>query len=98
VALPGRLVEVLEPLARRRRVRLEIEIGAVRQTLQLAPAPGEGELDVGCAGRVVGELLLVVLAETKAILGDPEGLVPRHALRAPVLEPSVRLRRRHEVL
>ena len=47
VALSGGGVEILEHLATRGRMSLEVEIGPVGNALELSPAPREGELDIG---------------------------------------------------
>ena len=76
----------------------EVEVGAVGDAFQLTPAPGVEELDVGRAGRVVRQLVGVVLAELEHVLGDAEVEVPAHPLLAPVLEPLLALLGRHEEL
>ena len=59
----------------------EVEVGAVGDALELAPAPRVHELDVGRAGRVVRQLLGVVRAQAQLLLGDAEVDVP--AVTAP---------------
>ena len=79
-------------------MRLEVEVGPVGDPLELAPAPGEEVLDVGRGFRVVGEVLLGVLAEPEAVLGDPEPHEPGEPFLAPIGEPAVGVGRRDEEL
>ena len=58
VALVGLGVEVVQLLPRRLGVGREVEVAPVGDALELVPAPGEEELDVGRAPRVVGQLAL----------------------------------------
>jgi hypothetical protein len=88
-ALVGVLVEVAEVLARVLGVLAEVEVGAVGDPLQLVPIPGEGVLDVHGAGRVVGQLVLVVGPDPQVGRGHPQIGVPVAALLLPVLEPPV---------
>ncbi len=62
---PDRLVEVLEVLARRPGVIAEVEVAAIVDALELLPAEREAVLDVDRLLRVVGELVLGVLAEAQ---------------------------------
>jgi hypothetical protein len=68
-------------------VRLEVEVGAVGDALELRPADREQVLDVGGPGRVVAELVGVVLAQAQVVGADAELLVPAAALGLPVLVP-----------
>ncbi len=82
----------------RRGVGLEIEVRAVGDPLQLAPAPRELELHVGRGHRVVRQLVSGVRAQAQHVLGDAEVDVPLEPLVAPVVKPPGRLVRRDEVL
>ena len=66
---------------------LQVVVGPVGDALELVPSPGKEELDVGGGGRVVGELLGLVVAQPQLRLGDAEAEVPGEALLEPVLEP-----------
>ena len=68
---------------------LEVEVGAVGDSLQLVPPPGEQELHVGGGRRVVGELVGVVVAQPElSTRGCPRSSVPPEPLVQPVLEPT----------
>ena len=98
VALTGGLVEVLEPLPRRRCVGLEVEVGSVGDALELVPSPREEELHVRGTRRVVGQLVGVVVAQPELRLGDAQPEIPAVPLVQPVLEPVLGLGGRDEVL
>ena len=98
VALVGLGVEVVEPLPRGLGVGRQVEVAPVGDPLELVPAPGEEELHVGRAARVVRQLGRVVVAEAELVLRDAEVEVPAQPLGQPVLEPLLALGRRHEVL
>ena len=98
VALAAALVEVLELLARELGVLGEVEVAAVGDALELRPADREEVLDVARAGGVVRELVGVVRAQAQVVGADAELDVPALALAEPVLEPLLRLGRRHEEL
>ena len=83
------VVEVAERPAAHLGVALEVEVGAVRDALQLAPADGEPVLDVDRALRVVRQLLLGVLAEPEVLGADAVAPVPGEALLDPVVVPPL---------
>ena len=82
----GRLVEVLETLARRLGVARQVEVAPVVDALQFLPAEREAVLDVDRLLRVVGQLVRRVLAQAQAGGLDAEALVPGAPLREPLLE------------
>src|SRR5680860_416349 len=95
------LVEERQVLARRRTVRGEVEVGAVRDALELAPLrtlEPEPVLDVDGPLRVVGELLLRVLEVAKVLAIDAEVDVPVGAGVDPGLVPLLVLARLDEEL
>ena len=87
VALVRLRVEVVEPLARRRSMRLEVEVGALCNPFEFVEAPGEVELDIGRACGIVRQLVGVVMPHPQHVGGDAELHVPVEALLAPVLVP-----------
>ncbi len=91
VPLVGLRVEVVELLPRRRGVRLEVEVGALGDALELVEPPREPELDVGRTRRVVRQLVGVVRAEEQHVGRDAELDVPVEPLVAPVLVPLASL-------
>ena len=92
------VVEVGQALAAVLGVRLEVEVGAVGDALELVPAPGEAVLQVGGAGGVVGELLgrMDVAPEVGRI--DAQVEVPLLAQVDPALVPLGGVARLHEEL
>ena len=97
--LVGRLVEVLELLARRLAVARQVEVAAVVDALELLPAEREAVFDVDRLLGVVGELVGGVLAQAQPLGRDAVPLVPGAALRQPHLERlGGRLLRADEVL
>ena len=84
--LVGRLVEVLELLARRLGVPRQVEVAAVVDALELLPAEREAVFDVDRLLRVVGQLVGGVLAQAEPLGRHAVALVPRAALRQPHLE------------
>ena len=68
-------------------MRLQVEVAAMRDPFEFPPAPREVHLDVDGATGIVGELLLVVVAEAQVLRAQAQRAVPAHALRFPVLEP-----------
>src|SRR3712207_3456461 len=71
-------------------VRRQVEVGAVRDALELTPLralEAEAVLDVDGALRVVRQLLLRVLEVPQVVRRDPEVGVPAGALVDPVLVP-----------
>ncbi len=85
--LVGLLVEVGQVLARVIGVLSQVEVGAIGDPFQLVPPPGEPVLEVGGIGRVVAELVIVVITKTNVLRVDPQILVPAKPLIEPVLEP-----------
>ena len=81
------LVEVGERLAARLRVLLEIEVGAVRDSHQLAPADRKAIVDVDGAFRVVGQLVPVVLTPPEVLVTQPVAPEPRQAVLDPAVVP-----------
>ena len=67
VALVGRLVEVLELLARELLVPAEVEVAAVVDALDLLPAEGKLVLDVERRPGVVGQLVAAVLVPAQLV-------------------------------
>ena len=74
--LVGRLVEVLEALARRLGVARQVEVAPVVDALELLPAEREAVLDVDGLLGVVGQLVGRVLAEAQPLRRDAVALVP----------------------
>ena len=70
-APPGHRVEVAEVDPARPLVGREVEVGAVGDALQLPPAEGIEVLDVGGRLGVVGQLLLLVVAQPEVATGAP---------------------------
>ncbi len=79
-------------------MRVEVEVAAVRDALELRPADREEVLEVARAARVVRELVGVVRAHAQVALAQAEVEVPAAALADPVLVPLRRLGGRHEEL
>ncbi|EOD65990.1 putative transcriptional regulator [Amycolatopsis vancoresmycina DSM 44592] len=102
VPLARGLVEERQVLARVVRVRRQVEVGAVRDALELAPlltgVEREPVLDVDGALRVVRELFLRVLVVAQVVGLDAEVRVPLRALVDPVLVPALVLARLDEEL
>src|SRR5699024_4778082 len=99
VALPRRLVEVGQVGPGVLAVLGEVEVGAVRDALQLTPLVArelEAVLDVDGALRVVRQLLLRVLVVTQVVRIDAELDVPIGALLDPILVPPLVLARLDE--
>ena len=96
--LVGRLVEVLELLARRLAVARQVEVAAVVDALELLPAEREAVFDVDRLLRVVGQLVGRVLAQPQPRRGHAVPLVPGPPLRQPRLERGGGLVRADEVL
>ena len=66
-------------------VRAEVEVAAVGDALELAPAPRVEVLDVRGRARIVGELLGIVVAQPQPVGAHAERVVPGEALLLPVL-------------
>src|SRR5438067_2136091 len=98
VALAPLLVEVGEVLAAVLAVPPEIEVGAVRDALELGPAEREGVLDVDARLGVVRELVAGVRAQAKAVARDAEADVPLETRVPPVVVPLLVLARAYEEL
>ncbi len=81
------LVEVREGLAAELRVLLEVEVRAIGDAHELAPADGKVILDVGGALGVVGQLIGRVLAQAQVLLAEAVPPEPRHAVLDPPLVP-----------
>ena len=77
---------------------LEVEVGAVGDALNLAPAPGVEVLDVVGGLGVVGELVGLVGSESQAFGVDAEAGVPRHAVVDPLPVPLLVVARLDEEL
>ena len=71
IPLPGIGVQVLHLLAAVLLVAAQVEVGAVVGAVDLPPAEGEQELDVAGGLGVVGQLLVVVVAQVAG--GDAQG-------------------------
>src|SRR5262249_27425400 len=91
-------VDVLEVLTREGRVLAEVEVAAVGDPLELLPPDREQVLDVAGAAGVVRQLVGVVGPEAEVIGADAELRVPAETLLEPMIEPSLRVHRRHEEL
>ena len=70
-------------------VLAEVEVGAVGDSFEFGPTPGEAVFDVVDFLGVVGELVGLVLAEAEVVGVDAEGDEPFQTLFNPVLEPFV---------
>jgi predicted ATPase len=81
------LIEVGQGFAAEGSVVLKVEVGAVGDPLELAPAHREPGLDVHRAFGVVGKLVLAVLAQAEVVGPDAVALVPAQALGDPALVP-----------
>src|SRR5258705_350730 len=81
------LVEVRERLAAPLRVLLEVEVGTVGDTHQLAPADREVVLDVHRALGVVRQLVALVLADSQIFVAQAVALEPREAVLDPPVVP-----------
>ncbi len=80
------------------RVLGEVVVAAVRDALELAPAPRVLELHVRGSDAVVRELVGIVRTQPQHLRRDAEVLVPAEALLAPVLVPLLRVFGRDEEL
>src|SRR4029450_12860742 len=89
VALFILLVEVRQVLTARLLMGLEVEVGPVRDALDLLPPEGELVLHVRRGLRVVRELVGLVRPQPQLLLADPEVAGPPPPLVDPVLEPLV---------
>ena len=98
VALLRLRIEVLELLAGVLGVLREVEVAAVGDALELAPADREEVLDVGGAAGVVRQLVGVVLAQAQVVLAQAEVDVPVVARLLPEVVPARRLVGRDEEL
>ena len=86
VALVGLGVEVREVAPAVLHVRLQVEVGAIGDSLELAPSERVPVLDVAGGGAVVRQLLLRVRAEAEIRLAHAHVVdVPAEPFRAPVL-------------
>ena len=80
-------VEVFKRLAGMFAVLTQIEVGAVGDAPELAPAEGEEVLEIGGRLGVVRQLLLLVLAELEVFRLHAEGVEEVAAVALPVVEP-----------
>src|SRR5262249_44653301 len=92
------LVEIVEPDARDLGVLLQIVVAAISDALELGEAlltrERERVLDVAAAARVLGvmgQLVLLVVAQAEVPAGEPEVAPPAVARVAPELVPLRRL-------
>ena len=76
----------------------QVEIGAVGDALELVPAPGKAVLDVGRAGRVVGELFHGVDIAPQVGRIDAEIVVPGLAQVNPLAVAALGVLGRDEIL
>jgi len=81
------LVEVGERLPAELGVLLEVEVGAVGDAHQLAPADREAVLHVGGAFGVVGQLVPRVLVQPQVVGLDAVAAEPREAILDPAVVP-----------
>ena len=77
---------------------VEIEVGAVVDSLELLPAERELVLDVERLLGVVRQLVRCVLVEPQLLGADAEAPVPLHTRLLPLVEPALVLVRPHEEL
>ena len=97
--LVGRLVEVLQGLARGLGMARQVEVAAVVDALELLPPEREAVFDIDRLLRVVRQLVGRVLAQAQPRRRHAEALVPGPARRQPLLERGGGLRfRPDEVL
>ncbi len=86
VALIGLGIEIREVATAVLHMRLEVEVGAIGDSLELAPPEWIVIFDVACRGAVVRELFLRVRAEAEIRFAHAHLVdVPAHPLGAPVL-------------
>ena len=76
----------------------QVEVAAMRDSLELGPPHREQVLEVRRGARVMRQLLRVVLAHTQVALADPVPEMPRTPLLDPEPEPLLGLCGRNEVL
>src|SRR5262245_19348155 len=65
----------------------EIEVAAIVNALQLAPAERVLVLDIERGARIVRQLLRVMLMKPQALRSDAKGEIPVEACFPPILEP-----------
>src|SRR5207245_11468735 len=70
-------------------MRAQIEVGAIGDALELAPAERKQIFDVGGRLRIVRELLFFVRAKAELVHLDAERRVPLLTLLDPILEPLI---------
>ena len=87
ILLVGLLIEVLHGDTRGVLVLGQVEVRAVGNAPQLAPAEREQELDVGRGVGVMGQLLRIVVAQAEVLILHTERQQPVVAVVLPVLEP-----------
>src|SRR5438094_5055768 len=96
--LVGDVVEVLELLPRKLGVAPQVVVGAVVDPFELVPPERERELDVGRRGRVMGALVVGVVAEAQLLPGDALLDVPQKARLLPLAVEAMGLGWAGEVL
>src|SRR5215475_5918057 len=92
--LLGLFVEILKRLAAKLGVLFEIIVGAIGDSLKLAPAHGEKILDVDASFGIVGQFVRFMLALPNVLRSYAVALVPCKALHDPLLMPCF-VRPRH---
>ena len=92
------VVEVLQAVAAVRGVRLQVEVRAVGDAHQLAPAPRKAVLDVGGGLGVVRQLLVCVSAQPQPVGPYAQVGEPRHEFVHPAPVPLLVSPRPDEVL
>ena len=96
--MPVVLVKVRQVVAGRFGMGAQVEVGAVGDTADLAPSPGELVLDVDGRLRVVGQLVGLVFPEAQALLRQPKMRVPVLAFLGPAGKPLLVVAGLDEVL
>ena len=84
-------IEVRKILTRVLSMGLEVEVGAVGDAFQLVPPPWEPVVDVVGPGRIMRQLVRIMLAELQILLPHPHFDIPALPLLHPVFEPAVGL-------
>ena len=87
VFLARLLVKVFHALARFFLMRAQVEVGAVGDAPQLAPAEGEQKLEIRGRLGVVGQLFRLVVAQAQVLLAHVQADQPVAAEGAPVCKP-----------
>ena len=97
------LVEVLEladgvGILGRAAVRLQVEVGAIGNTFELAPAHGKAVLQIHAALGIVGEFVFLLLADAQVLLAHAKLQVPVRSLRDPSFVRGLVLAGANEIL